>query len=347
MQSKNEKKCCVSQLRYDVVSKDWVVIAPGRGKRPEAFKKERIKSPITPENCVFCRLGDDVKPLLGIANGRKFPGKIPADWSVAVIANKFPAFCPVDRPKICQKKEGNLYRTMDAAGFCEVVITRDHNKHIALLDVPRVEEIIDAYQSRFLELKKNRFVKYVSVFHNHGVEAGASQPHPHSQIVTTPLVDTDLRETLANYKKFWRKREKCLSCAMTEWELESGARLVCQNEEFVAACPFASKSAFEVIISPKEHLPYFELISESQKKSLAEILFAVAKKIYAGLNDPAYNFYLHTAPCDGKVYPYYHWHFTVLPKINIAAGFEMNARMEIVPISPEESAAYLRGQSVD
>ena len=32
-----------SELRYDVGSKDWVVIATGRAKRPETFKKERRK----------------------------------------------------------------------------------------------------------------------------------------------------------------------------------------------------------------------------------------------------------------------------------------------------------------
>lgn len=345
MKNKGENKCCASQLRYDVISRDWVVVAPGRGKRPEAFKKERVKSEIDPKECVFCRL-DNADFLFAIAGGKKFEKDIPKNWDVAAIANKFPAFCAIDKPKICWQKEGELYRTMDAAGFCEVIITRDHYKHIALLGAEKIKEIIDTYQARFLALKKNRFVKYVSVFHNHGVEAGASQPHPHSQIITTPLVDTDLREALANYKKYWRGHKKCLSCAMTEWELKNGARLVCENKDFAAVCPFASKAAFEVVISPKKHLPYFETITEPQKKSLAQIFSAVMKKIYSGLNDPPYNFYLHTAPSDGRDYPYYHWHFTIVPKINIAAGFEMNARMEIVPIAPEDAAAYLRAQSI-
>jgi len=68
------------------------------------------------------------------------------------------------------------------------------------------------------------------------------------------------------------------------------------------------------------------------------------KKIYKGLHDPPYNFYLHTAPCDGKQYPYYHWHWTILPKTSIWAGFELGARMEISTIEPEKAAEYLRKQ---
>jgi len=66
------------------------------------------------------------------------------------------------------------------------------------------------------------------------------------------------------------------------------------------------------------------------------------KKIAKGLNSPPYNFYLHTAPCDGKKCPYYHWHITILPKLSIPAGFELGTKMEICVIEPETSASYLR-----
>jgi UDPglucose--hexose-1-phosphate uridylyltransferase len=133
---------------------------------------------------------------------------------------------------------------------------------------------------------------------------------------------------------------------MVKWEEKNKSRLVFKNKDFVALCPFASKSAFEVIISPRKHRPYFELITEKEKQSLAEIFSAVLKKIYQGLGDPPYNFYLRTAPCDGKDYSFYHYHWTILPKLNIAAGFEMGARMEISTIEPEKAAEYLRSQEI-
>ena len=338
-------RCNSSQLRYDEVSQDWVVISPGRGKRPEAFKRERIHSDMLPQNCVFCNLETGSKPLMAWAGGEKImDGTLPSGWTLAVIPNKFPAFCPPVSSRIKKIHVGPVYHLTDAAGFCEVVITRDHNKSIALLEVAEVKEIIDAYHSRYIALKGNRFVKYISIFHNHGVEAGASQPHPHSQIITTPLIDVDLRGALRNSQKYYRRTKKCLGCEMIAWELEAGVRLVCENDDFLALCPFASKVAFDVVITPKKHSPYFEQITEDEKNSLADIMSRVMKKIYKGLNDPPYNFYLHTAPADGKDYNYYHWHFTIRPKTATMAGFEMGAHMEISTIVPEAAAEYLRQQ---
>jgi UDPglucose--hexose-1-phosphate uridylyltransferase len=97
-----------------------------------------------------------------------------------------------------------------------------------------------------------------------------------------------------------------------------------------------------MIISPKKHLPYFEKITEKEKWSLAEAFRVVFSKLYKTLHDPAYNFYLHTAPCDGKKHEHYHWHWTILPKTATWAGFEIGTRMEISTIEPEKAAKILR-----
>ena len=319
-----------SELRFDLTSKDWVVIATGRAKKPEMFKKEkRIEIKIPKEKCPFCNLKTQEKPVLIYKN-------------TIVIPNKFPAFLPYG--KLEPKCEGNLYQTINAVGFSELVVTKDHKKSLALLPIENVKEVIDCYQERYLELMKKPFVNYISIFHNHGAEAGASQSHPHSQIITTPLIDVDLQKALINSKKHFKQTRKCLYCQMNNWERKVKKRIVFENQDFLAICPFASKAAFEVIISPKEHLPYFEKITENQKWQLAEIFKIVLKKLYKALNDPPYNFYLHTSPSDGKNYSYYHWHFTILPKTGTWAGFEIGTRMEISTIEPEKAAEYLRKQ---
>jgi UDPglucose--hexose-1-phosphate uridylyltransferase len=338
--------CCPSQLRFDEASRDWVVIAPGRGKRPDEFKRERIKPAGDPATCVFCNLTEASKPSLVFTDDAMIDdGTLPSEWNLAVIPNKFPAFCATESSKICKKKLGP-YHSMDAVGFCEIVITRDHQKSLALLDMPRVEEVFAAYLTRYQALEKNKFVEYVSIFHNHGVEAGASQAHPHSQIITSPLIDVDLRNALNNSKKYWQSRKKCLGCAMLAFEKKDRSRLVFENEDFMALCPFAPKAAFQVIITPKKHSSYFEKTTPSQIKSLAQIFSVVMKKIYNGLNDPPYNFYLHTAPCDGKTHPYYHYHWTIMPKTSTMAGFELGSRIEISTIEPEKAAEYLRNQEI-
>ncbi len=347
MTKKPKKPKFPSELRFDVISKDWVVIATGRAKKPEAFKAEKRKIEKVPKSkCPFCQIATQEKPTLIFSNGKKIPldKGIPKNWTTIVIPNKYPAFLP--HPKLDRRVEGNLYETINAVGFHEVVVTRDHEKQLAQFSLKQVKEVFDVYQERYLDLMKKNFVNHISIFHNHGFEAGASIAHPHSQIITTPLVDVDVQRGLLNSEKYYKTNQKCVYCQMNEWEREIKKRIIFENEKFLAVCPFASKSAFQIIVSPKSHLSYFEKATKEEKDQLAEAFGVALKKLYKGLDDPPYNFYLHTAPCDGKKYDYYHWHWTILPKTSTWAGFELGARMEISTIKPENAAAYLRSQKI-
>lgn len=339
-----KKNAFPSELRFDLINQDWVLIATGRAKRPEAFRiKRKRESKISKKTCPFCQIGENEKPILAFLNGKEIElknGKIPKKWTTLVIPNKYPALLPAK--KMRKKREGNFYQRIDGVGYCELVVTRDHKRHFPDFTVSEIKEVFDAYQKRYLDLMKKPFVNYISIFHNYGEEAGASQPHPHSQIITTPLIDVDLKKALSVAKEFFEKKKKCIYCEMNRWEEKVKKRIVCENEKFLAICPFASKTAFEVIISPKFHSPNFEKISENEKIKLAEIFGKVAKKISKVLKNPAYNFYLHTAPCDRKKYEFYHWHFTILPKTATLAGFELGTRIEISLVEPERAAKLLR-----
>ena len=334
-----------SELRFDLVGQDWVVIATGRAKRPETFKKEKRKTEEVPrELCPFCKIETQEKPIIVFKNGRELPKEADTlkGWTALSIPNKYPAFVPSSVPKVIV--EGGVYRRMHAVGFHEVVVTQDHKKSLALLSVDKVKEVIDVYHARYCGLMKYDFVSYISIFHNHGKEAGASISHPHSQIITTPLIDNDLKNSLLSAREYYQEHKKCVYCAMDKWEVKDRKRIVYENKDFLAICPFASKSAFEVIISPKKHMSYFEKITNREKQNLADAFRVVLKKLHKGLNDPAYNFYLHSAPCDGHNYDYYHWHWTILPKTATWAGFEMGTRIEISTIEPEKAAEFLRKQ---
>jgi len=334
-----------SELRFDLVGKDWVVIATGRAKRPETFKKEKRKTDELPRNlCPFCKIETQEKPTVVFYNGKKIAGDadFSGKWTSLSIPNKYPAFVSAPMPKI--KVDGGIYKRMNAVGYHEVVITKDHKKSLAQLPTDKVKEVFSVYQARYLDLMKSEIVSYISIFHNHGKEAGASISHPHSQIITTPLIDNELMNSLEGARQYYQEHKQCVYCAMDRWEVKDRKRIVYENNDFLAICPFASKSAFEVIISPKKHLPYFEKITDAEKQNLADAFRIVLKKLYKGLNDPAYNFYLHSAPCDGHNYDYYHWHWTILPKTATWAGFEMGTRIEISTIEPEKAAELLRKQ---
>jgi len=146
-----------------------------------------------------------------------------------------------------------------------------------------------------------------------------------------------------NSREYRKNHRRCVYCQMNDWERKVKKRIVFENKEFLVICPFASKTAFEVIITPQKHLSYFERITEKEKWQLAEAFKAVLYAVYKALNNPAYNFYLHTAPCDNKnKYDFYHWHFTILPKTEMPAGFEFGTQIEISTMEPEKAAEILR-----
>lgn len=343
MPKSKKEKPRMSELRMDLASGDWVIVAPSRSQVIKNFKKIKPrKAKISSKDCPFCNIETQKKPTLIYSRGVKSSpnNEIPSNWTTAVIPNLYPTFYP--GKSLNEKIEGGIYKRMNAIGFCELVVTRNHSQSLAKLPLERVKEVFDAYQSRYLSLSKEKFVNYISIFHNHGPEAGASQPHPHSQIMTTPLIDADLNNALFHSSQYYKKNKKCLYCQMIKLEKKTKKRIVFENKDFIIVCPFASKFKFQMIISPKKHSPYFENISEKEKLSLAEAFHQALTRLYNVFGDISYNFYLHTAPCDNKDYNYYHYHWTIIPKTSILGGFETGTRMEVSTIQPEEAAEILK-----
>jgi len=326
----------ISELRQDLVTGDWVVIATGRGKRPEEFadvKREEIQEN-TDRLCFFCypeETGQE-KDVLIYNNEQD-------EWSLRVFPNKYPAFSSDN--KVTAWEEGP-YFAMSGYGYHELVVTRDHERQIGEMEPLEVAEIMDAYQERYLDLMSKKNVNFIEIFHNHGKEAGASIAHPHSQLVAIPVISPYIRLELDGAESYYRQNKECVFCSMVSWEKENKQRVVFENDDFLVFCPFASRAAFETWVVPKKHKPYFERTSQEEKLQLAEALQKAVGKIFKGLNDPAYNFYLHTSPCDGKDYPHYHWHIEILPKTSTWAGFELSTGIEVSTIEPEEAAEFLR-----
>lgn len=335
-ESSNEKPKFPSELRFDLVSKDWVVIATGRGRRPETFAQEKKEEKGAPEaDCPFCHLETQEPPIFELKNEE-------GERDVVVIPNKYPAFSGGEN---LNERYTGPYKVMNGVGRCEVVVTKDHNRQMAKLSVREIRKIFDAYHERYLDLMNEKLVNYVSIFHNHGREAGASIAHPHSQIIAHPLIDPDLRRSLAGSSIFWKKHHgKCVHCVMLDWDKKDGQRIVFENDKFLVLVPFTSRMAFETRIYPKKHHAYFERIDDEDKNYLAEAFQVALSKLYKGLNNPSYNFFLHAAPCDGRNYDHYHWHWEILPKTSVWAGFELGTGIEISTIEPEKAAEYLRKQ---
>lgn len=327
----------LSELRQDLVTGDWVVIATGRGKRPDDFSRheaEHVPSGSVDE-CPFERPEETKQEkdvLIYTSND---------DWTLRVFPNKYPA---VSRGGMPRERGEGPYFSVTGNGYHEVIVTRGHETQLATMESWQVAEVLDAYQDRYMSLMNKKGVSYIQIFHNHGKEAGASLAHPHSQLIAIPVVSPYIQLELTGSERYFRKNKELVYGVIAEYESEAKTRVVYENEKFLAFCPFASRSAFEIHVMPKRSSPYFERIGDEEKLLAAEALRAALFSLYQGLGNPAYNFYLHTAPCDGRDYLHYGWHIEILPHTSTWAGFELSTGIEISAIQPEKAAEYLREQ---
>ncbi len=231
----------ISELRQDLVTGDWVVIATGRARRPDEFA--RVHAPELPHQkstCPFERLLPEALLAFdhsGEAYRRLTPTvrrRLEREWWVQVVPNKYPAFghgaCAVGR-------RHGPYHWQDGVGFHEVVIPRDHGRPTARMSVPEAATVLRAYRDRYLALEEDECVRYISIFHNHGREAGASIWHPHSQIIAIPVIPPDVGRSLRGSAEFSKRHGRCVHCVMLDFERRERTRIVFSNRDFIVVCP--------------------------------------------------------------------------------------------------------------
>ncbi|MDD5703062.1 MAG: galactose-1-phosphate uridylyltransferase [Dehalococcoidales bacterium] len=328
------------ELRQDSITSNWVVIATDRAKRPENFTQVDKEEAAADTDCPFCYGNEQMTPPEVMAYRAPDTEPNTPGWKVRIIPNKFPAFVPEETPKI---DRNGVYVQMNAAGAHEVIIySPDHNKHLALLSNKETVSIVAAFRDRYIELKKDKNIKYILFIVNHGKKAGASLEHPHAQLFASPMVPINITNELRGAAKHFKETNQCIFCNIIQEERKTRIRVIMDTKHFLAFCPFASRSPFETWIIPKKHASHFENMSPPEINNLASIMRVTLAKLYDGLNNPDYNFYVHTSPCHSPDLPYYHWHIEILPKLTIQAGYEMGSGIMINIVRPEDAAAFLK-----
>ncbi len=331
--SNHSENYAEAELRYDLFRGKWVLISPARGKKPDDFAN-MDKQKYDKQNDVFAQPGlSEQEPdtlVYRDPNG---------EWTTRVFPNKFPAVSA--ESSVLDLSEGP-YPAMRAVGMHEVLITRDGSRTFALLEVVELAEVIDAYQDRYLYMMNRKDVHSITIFHNHGPAAGGSVIHPHSQIMSLPIVSSAIQHEVEKASHYSKQAGMNVFEVISQFEADSGDRIVYENDKFIVYCPFASTRAFEMRILPKNQQPYFERIGSSEKLALADALSVALNAIYTGLNDPDYNYYIRTAPCNGADYSEFSYYVEILPRTHIYAGFEAATDIDIVPIAPEDAALFLR-----
>ncbi len=332
----------MSEFRQNPITKQWVLIAPARAKRPEDYSSRSVMKdlPELDPECVFCPGNEDKNPDMCIDVCR-----IPNDknWDVRVIKNKYPA---LEHIKIYSNRD--FYNSRAGYGESEVIITRKHNEPVALQSLATVEKTLEILIERINEAKGDPKVAYVQIFHNHGRDAGASLIHPHYQLFALPMVPPHIHSEIAGCQHYYNLNKKCIYCDIMKEELAHKDRVVYENDHFVVLSAYASRKPFETWILPKRHSARFEDMTAEERKHLAFVLKTVVGQLYIKLSDPPLNFYTHTLPFHRDAHTIleqdsYHWHLTVFPHVGLPwGGFEYAAGLPVNPMPPEMTAAFLR-----
>lgn len=327
----------MSELRQNLITRDWVIIATDRAKRPDQFANPKKSiAPLPPHrpDCPFCVGNEEDGTLETCRLGDR------TGWKVRAIGNKYPALSPTAE---WMRISSGIHRTMAGIGVHEVIV--EHPRHdltTALLTVTEVTDILLVYRQRYVKIRQYPHIETIIIFKNHGESAGTSLEHPHSQIAATPVVPSLFRSRIDAAIRYFDDTGECLFCRTLEDELASGERVIFESEYFVAFIPYAALSPFHIWIFPRRHSSSFDDITDAEITDLAYTLKTVLAKLYYGLNDPDYNYNIRSVPTAERATKYFHWYMAIIPRVSKQAGFELGSGMFINTALPEESAEFLR-----
>jgi UDPglucose--hexose-1-phosphate uridylyltransferase len=332
----------MSELRQNMATKEWVIIATERARRPEEFIHPA--RPLTPDppkweaSCHFCPGNEE--PELEIL---RVPEEGP--WQVLVVANKYPALQLEGEP---DRMFDGVHRRISGVGYHEVLVESPlHNTCPALLSPAEITLMLETFRRRGRTIAKDPRIEHILYFKNHGPRAGTTVIHPHTQLIGLPIVPSHIRARAEEARRFFDDTGQCALCHMWADELRDGSRIVVESERFVAFVPYAAFSPFHTWIVPRYHEPSFLKATGTELADLGNVLHRVLRKLYVGLSDPDYNYVIRSAPIRETQQEYLHWYITIVPRLSQSAGFELGSGMYINPTLPEASATFLRSVCED
>jgi UDPglucose--hexose-1-phosphate uridylyltransferase len=340
----------VPELRRDPVVGRWVIVSTERARRPADFAHGPATAP--GGDCPFCEHREAATPgeIYALRPGGGAPDT--PGWQVRVIPSTHPLLDIEGSP---DRAAHGMFDMMNDVGAHEVILESPrHVENMADLDVDQVDRVLDVYLHRVRALEAEEGVKSVLLFKNHGVRAGAGTiTHAHSQLIATPVAPKQIQRELDGAHRHFDYKERCIFCDILQQESEDRTHIVAETEHFVSLCPYCSRFPYETWILPRRHACDFGAVTGPERADLAAILQATLAALKRALDDPPYNYVLHTAPFRRRneitawdaVREGFHWHIEVMPRLTQVAGFEWGSGFYINPVPPEHAAADLRGGS--
>lgn len=325
----------MSDFRYCKLTREWTLFAPERLRRPNDLqnKKEVYLGEIVHEKCPFDMGKEEYTPTEIT--------RISQDgvWKCRVVPNLYNALSIDFEPKFYRD---NFYETHSGFGAHEVVIeTPNHDKQIWNYEFNDFVNYFTILQERTVNLQKDPRFKYLSIFKNQGLEAGASMSHSHSQIMALPFLPKRVQEELEYKKSYLKEHGRALMDDIVYEENVHGKDIVLENSDFIVYCPYASKFAFEAKIVAKKELSSLSEFTKSDLSSLSDITKDFFSKYYNALGEVAFNMIIKNAPYEEyseKTKKYFRFHIEIKPRIYKQAGFELDSDVNINVMLPETAA---------
>jgi UDPglucose--hexose-1-phosphate uridylyltransferase len=236
------------------------------------------------------------------------------------------------------------------SGICRVMcFSPRHDLTLSSMSLGEIEEVVRTWTAQFSELGSMPAIQHVQIFENRGEMMGASNPHPHCQIWATSSIPQAPARELTSQKSYFQEHDSCLLCDYVKIETAEQARLVCENDGFVAIVPFWAVWPFEVLLCSRRHFASFPDMSACEVTELSAMLKQIVSTYDRVFNVPfPYSMGFHQAPTDNAQHPEWHFHAHFYPPLLRSAtvrkfmvGFEMLGTPQR-DITPELAAERLR-----
>ncbi|MEH0153134.1 UDP-glucose--hexose-1-phosphate uridylyltransferase [Limibacter armeniacum] len=326
--------------RYNPLTGEWVMVSPHRSKRPWQGQVEDMEEEK--------RLKHDPDCYLCAGNTRVGGEKNPEYTDTYVFTNDFSALLS-DTPEGSFSK-GGLLKAESERGMARVVcFSPRHDLTIPEMEVAAIRKVVDLWAKEYEDLGKKEFINYVQIFENKGATMGCSNPHPHGQIWAEETVPVEPAKKQVQQLAYWKENGTSLLTDYLKIELESGERILFENEHFVGLVPFWAVWPFEAMIVPKRHVARITDLTDAERDAFADA-YKQLGIMYDNLFEISfpYSAGIHQAPTDGKAHEEWHMHMMFYPPLLRSAtvkkfmvGYEMLANPQR-DITAEQAAARLR-----
>lgn len=328
-QREPESQPAIGEMRLDLLSNEWVVMAAHRQGR--AFLPPKELNPLAPSRPGFLT-------------------EIPeCDYEVVVFDNRSPSLRAPDSEVKIPNELGFETPPVPAVGKCEVVcFTSNYEASFKDLSVHQIRTVLEAWRDRVSELSQLPYIQHIAPFENRGEEVGVTLSHPHGQIYAYSYLPPRTEKMLAAAQKHFDNTGRILLEDLVARELSERARIVAENEEWIAYVPFAARYPFEIHVAPKRSVPDLTNLDEQACDSFAPIAKEVLHRL-DGVFDTkmAYIAAWHQAPVrTGREVLRLHWQITSVRrapgKLKYLAGSESAFGAFMMDLWPEQSAEQLR-----